>query len=164
MSDRQRRQLRLLADELERGEDLRPQMRDFLVSALTAVSEGRDANEVLGVKRKRGQSASDEEHRRNLAIMFHLIVSITQKPPEGFGLSNEQAFEAVSELSNGRSWSKPEADCYLDQELGELFGPITPEALHKAWYDPKNADLQKLDYSQGDFDFPYDLITSPPNR
>ena len=93
-----------------------------------------------------------------------MIVSITQKPPEGFGLSNEQAFEAVSELSNGRSWNKPEADCYLDQEVGELFGPITPEALHKAWYDPKNADLKKLDYSQGDFDFPYELITSPPNR
>ena len=53
-----------------------------------------------------------------------MIVSITQKPPEGFGLSNEQAFEAVSELSNGRSWNKPEADCYLDQEVGELLDPL----------------------------------------
>ena len=164
MSDRQRRRLKLLAEELTRGEDLRPQVREYLASVLAAVSEGRDANEVLRVKRKRGQSASDEEHRRNLAIMFHIIVSITQESPEGFGLSNEQAFEAVSELSDGRSWSKVEVDCYLTPELGELFEPITPEALHKAWYDPKNADLKKLDYLEGDFDFPYESITSPSNR
>ena len=99
MSIQQRRRLGQLADRIELNEILRAVDREYVVGTLRQLFEGADANEVFGLKKRKGEKTIDDEKRKNLAALFHWMMGAMEKPPHGHGLNATQAIDAASALS-----------------------------------------------------------------
>ena len=103
MSIQQRRRLGQLADRIEVDEILRVVDREYIVGTLRQLFERADANEVFGLKKRKGEKTIDDEKRKNLAALFHWMMGAMEKPPLGYGLNATEAIEAASALSNSET-------------------------------------------------------------
>jgi hypothetical protein len=97
-------QARLLkiATLLEKNSALPDDYRVFLAAALKKISEGANAEEVLGVKAKRGERKG--KHVRTTKYTLHFlygwIAAAIQLPDEGgLGLSVTEACKEISEIT-----------------------------------------------------------------
>jgi hypothetical protein len=92
---------RKIAADLEDG-TLGVDERQFLIQALRRIGDGEDANEVLGVKAKRGERKSKESRRKAEQVIFDLpfISSLMSPPPDGWGLTFDEALERAAKTSS----------------------------------------------------------------
>lgn len=97
-------QARLLkiATLLEKNSALPDDYRVFLAAALKQVSEGANAEEVLGVKAKRGERKG--KHVRTTKYTLHFVygwiaVAIQLPDEGGLGLSVNEACKKISEIT-----------------------------------------------------------------
>ena len=160
MSIRQRRRLGLLAEQIRDSRELPEDIRDYLVGvfgqiAEGQIAEGKSADAVLGLTRKRGDKALNEAFEMNLARIFPWIMAIRLSDPDGYGLSVTHAIEAASNLSYGETWEHPKKGFVLEPGGLKVFEPITPASLRRAWYNPKYTRHKKLEIDHGSFDFSY---------
>ncbi len=83
----QQRRLRRLAARLRQGDELSEAEREWIARAFTDIADGRDANDALAVKRKRGHSKEDEIARERMNVaLFWVAGAIDQ------GATEEDAF------------------------------------------------------------------------
>jgi hypothetical protein len=155
MSIRQGRRLGLLAEQIRDSRELPEDIRDYLVGVFGQIAEGKSADAVLGLTRKRGDKALNEAFEMNLARIFPWIMAIRLSDPDGYGLSVTHAIEAASNLSYGETWEHPKKGFVLEPGGLKVFEPITPASLRRAWYNPKYTRHKKLEIDHGSFDFSY---------
>ena len=155
MSIQQRRSLGRLADRIELGETLSVEDREYVVGTLRQLSEGADANEVFGLKKRKGEKTIDDEKRKNLSALFHWITGAMEKPPLGYGLNATEAIDAAAALSNNETYRCAKKNLVLEPGTPNLFKPISPENLRKAWYKDHYQHLKKIEIDVSDRDFPY---------
>ena len=156
MSFQQRPRLGLLANRIESNEIQTDEDREYVSATLRQLAEGQEADAVFGLNKKPGEKDINNIKRQNLARMFHWMQGAMEKAPDGFGLNASQAIEAASALSNNEPYRCREKDCVLESQEQNLFQPISPDNLRKAWYNKNFAGLKKTEISSSDWDFPYD--------
>ena len=155
MSIQQRRRLGQLADRIELNEILRVVDREYVVGTLRQLSEEADANEVFGLKKGKGKKTVDDEKRKNLAALFHWMMGAMEKAPLGYGLNATEAIDAAAALSNKETYRCAKKNLVLEPGTQNLFKPVSPENLRKAWYKKDYQHLKKIEIDVGDRDFPY---------
>ena len=155
MSIQQRRRLGQLADRIELNEILRVVDREYVVGTLRQLCEEADANEVFELKKGKGEKTIDDEKRKNLAALFHWMKGAMADQPDGYGLNATEAIEAASALSNSETYRCAKKNLVLEPGTPNLFKPISPENLRKAWYKKNYRHLKKLEIDVSDRDFPY---------
>ena len=98
-SELARNQLTLhhIAADLESGA-LSERNRAVLVKMLRRIARGEDANEVFGVKRKRGERNAVETANADLKLRsaLSLVATLTQPEPDGYGMKPEDAVAQVA--------------------------------------------------------------------
>ena len=154
MSIQQRRRLGQLADRIELNETLRVVDREYVVGTLRQLFEGADANEVFGLKKRKGEKTIDDEKRKNLAALFHWMMGAMEKAPLGYGLNATEAIDAAAALSNKETYRCAKKNLVLEPGTPNLFKPVSPENLRKAWYKKNYKHLKKIEIDVGDRDFP----------
>ena len=155
MSIQQRRRLGQLADRIELNETLRVVDREYVVGTLRQLSEEADANEVFGLTNGKGEKTIDQIKRKNLAALFHWMMGAMEKLPHGYGLNATEAIFAASALSNNETYRCAKKNLVLEPGTPNLFKPVSPENLRKAWYKKDYQHLKKIEIDVGDRDFPY---------
>ena len=155
MSIQQRRLLGQLADRIELNEILRVVDREYVVGTLRQLSQCGDANKVFGLKKGKGKKTVDDEKRKNLAALFHWMMGAMADQPDGCGLNATEAIFAASALSNNETYRCAKKNLVLEPGTPNLFKPISPENLRKAWYKDDYQHLKKIEIDLGDRDFPY---------
>ena len=101
-----RKRLLTIAKSIETGVALSDADADFLSGALEKIADGVDPSLALDVKAKRGEKTSKahqekvkhSEFMKALALRW-LATAIAPEEEGGLGLSNEQAFGMIGELS-----------------------------------------------------------------
>jgi hypothetical protein len=141
--DRQRI-LRVLARQIERGEQLSAAQLNYLGKAFARIGNGEDANRVLGVRATRGKSDKDAISHQKHSLILHWMAGAIDGPD---GLSVSQACEIAMTT--------------LVPLAHEIFGNpdnsvYDAEYLRKMWYE--NTEMQKLDRNVFDHAFPYNDI------
>jgi hypothetical protein len=136
----QRRALRDLAGQLLRGEALLPVQSSYLGLAFLRIADGENANSVLSVSPRKGQTDAQAMSRQNLSIVMHWIAGAVAPEPVGYGYSVEKACqEAV-----------PIAQKQFGDSTGEKYDALY---LRKKWYEYQHMQSDtRLFY---DKDFPY---------
>ena len=139
-----RRRLGYLAQRLLRNQTLTLAESKFLGDALSQISSGADANKVLGVARRRGQSDADALARKKLSMVMHWVAcAITPVDDElpGLGYTLDQALKEATNFA--RALFKVKGDQYDAQYL------------RKCWYARDKVHMHKLSRTNLDSDFPY---------
>ena len=73
-----RKRLKVFAQKLEMHSPLSDEEQGYLANVFDRISDGEDANEVLGVKFGKGNSLSDAKKRQALSFIIHWIESAIQ--------------------------------------------------------------------------------------
>lgn len=139
-----RRQLGYLAQRLLRNQPLTLAESNFLGVVLAKISGGADANKVLGVARRRGQSDADAIARKNLSVVMHWIacaITPVDDEPPGLGYGLNQALEEATNFARA-----------LFKVDGEQYDV---EYLRRCWYAKDKAHMQNVRRTNLDGDFPY---------
>ena len=116
----------------------------FLGDALSQISSGANANKVLGVARRRGQSDADALARKKLSMVMHWVAcAITPVDDEfpGLGYTLNQALEEATNVARA-----------LFKVDGEQYDV---EYLRRCWYAKDKAHMQNVRRTNLDGDFPY---------
>ena len=142
MAKAERKYYGRIAKAIKNGESLHEEVSDDLVRALEEIAAGASADEAFNLKNKCGHSKRDEDHKENLARIFHWMMLATDKD-EGCSLNHTQAISAASSLSYNKDWIHPKTKEVFSSNVKGLFRPITPENLRKAWYDRKYDHLKR---------------------
>jgi hypothetical protein len=132
-----------LARQMKHGEPLSKEQLDYLEKALERVSNGEDANVVLGVRATRGKSEKDAAARSKHSLILHWMACAI----DSGGLTIEQAcVEAMQHIV-------PAAHQLFGNPDNSIYDA---EYLKKLWY--RNPEMQNLDRDVFDHAFPYDPI------
>ena len=75
-----------------------------------------------------------ERNQKNLAALFHWMKGAMADQPDGYGLNATEAIDAASALSNEETYRCAKKNLVLEPGTPNLFKPISPENLRKAWY------------------------------
>ena len=139
-----RRILKVLARQMERGEQLTEAQLNYLGQALARIGNGEDANVVLGVRATRGQSDKDAISRQKHSLILHWMAGAIDGP-DGVNVmrASEQAMDQIVPLAH-KTFGNPDNSVY------------DAEYLRKMWYE--NTEMQKLDRNVFDHAFPYSDI------
>lgn len=91
--------LRNIAAVLTNGEEISINDAAFIIKAFKKISEGEDANKALGVKAGRGESktSGSQTLREKKIFVCAWVASVIRPHPEGFGLNENEAFEAAAD-------------------------------------------------------------------
>lgn len=130
-----RRVFKDLAEQLSLGQDLIEEQRVFLAFCFRRIADGEDANVVLGLKHKQGQSEADAAARRSLSVLLHMVASHVEE-----GVRIETACSKVAEIAQRLPLGSEQYDA---------------DYLRKCWY--KYPHMRSLERSIFDPDFPYKL-------
>lgn len=139
-----RRWLGYLAQRLLRNQPLTLAESKFLGGALSRISSGADANKVLGVARRRGQSDADALARKKLSMVMHWVACAIKPVDDelpGLGYTINQALEEAVTVARA-----------LFQVDGDRYDA---EYLRKCWYAKDKAHMHKLNRTNLDSDSPY---------
>jgi len=139
-----RRRLGYLAQRLLRNQPLTLAESKFLGGALSQISSGADANKVLGVARRRGQSDADALARKKLSMVMHWVAcAITPVDDElpGLGYTLNKALEEAVKIARA-----------LFQVDGDQYDA---SYLRKCWYAKDKAHMHNVIRTDRDADLPY---------
>jgi len=144
----QMRALRGLAQQLDSGEELSAEQRNFLGLALYRIGTGEDANVAFNVQGGRGLKLSDVIARRRMSVILHWVacaVDADSEPGEAAMSIEAACVEAVDSIVPVAKEAFPGADhCVYDVDY-----------IRQCWTDPKYAHLRSPMRGWYDPDFPY---------
>ena len=63
------------AEQLERGDQLTLEQMEFWAFLLRRIAEGESPEAVLNLKRKAGEKMADEDKRKRISLVLHLVAS-----------------------------------------------------------------------------------------
>jgi hypothetical protein len=63
------------AEQLERGDQLTLEQMEFWAFLLRRIAEGESPEAVLNLKRKAGEKMADEDKRKRISFVLHLVAS-----------------------------------------------------------------------------------------
>ena len=63
------------AEQLEKGIQFTPEQMEFWATILKRIAEGESAEVVLNLKRKAGEKKVDEDKRKRISFVLHLVAS-----------------------------------------------------------------------------------------
>jgi len=132
----QQRRLKRLAERLRQGDDLSKVEREWIANAFTDVANGRDANDALAVKRKRGQSTEDEIARERMNFTLFWVAGAMEN-----GIQAEEAFLEGARLLRKLHGLDPDSP---DEEYGV-------ETLRRYWNS--RPEWQRPERFPGEDDF-----------
>jgi hypothetical protein len=119
--------LRCIALEIEKNEKLSIRDQKFLVSALNAISNGKDANEMLCVKATRGERKTREQYLKRDNTTFALAWLATATAPVAEGGCGMTLDEAIAEA--------------VREDPKEVSFGLSEDSLRSLWVS--NPDLRK---------------------
>ena len=143
-----RRALNLLSQQIAAGaaDPLTDAQRTYLSAILFRISKGEDANEVLGLKRGRGDSEKDETARQRLSLILHWVAGQVDPADGGQAMSIEDACElAQTTIVPAAKRMYPGADDTA----------YDVEYLARRWSEPSFKHLRSPLRGPYDPDFPY---------
>ena len=70
-----RQYLLATAEQLEKGIQFTPQQMEFWATILKRIAEGESAEVVLNLKRRAGEKKADEDKRKRISFVLHLVAS-----------------------------------------------------------------------------------------
>ena len=137
-----------LAHQLDRGEELSADQRNFLGIALYRIGTGEDANHAFNVQGGRGLKLADVIARRRMSVILHWVACAVDADAESgeTAMSIEAAcVEAIDSIVPVAKEAFPGADhCAYDADY-----------IRQCWTDPKYAHMRSPMRSWYDPDFPY---------
>jgi hypothetical protein len=143
-----RRALNLLSQQIAAGaaDPLTDAQRTYLSAILFRISKGEDANEVLGLKRRRGNSEKDETARQRLSMILHWVAGQLNPADGGQALSLAAACELAQTtiVPAAKSMFPGADDTAYDVEY-----------LMRRWHEPAYKHLRSPLRGPYDPDFPY---------
>ena len=143
-----RRVLDALAAQLLRCEPISQEQSRYLGVAFWRIANGEDANNVLGVRPKKGQRQTGAVARQRMSLILHWIAGAIQPDPTGCErpLTIEQACElAMDSIVPAAKNAFPGADdCVYDAEY-----------LMRCWSERENKHMRSSGRKFNDDDFPY---------
>lgn len=129
-----KKRLASFATQMERKEPLTKEQFEYLAELFRDIARGRDANEALGLKYKRGQGESDLLARQEISLALLWIANARLPENEGgLGLNLDQAFSAAQ----------------------TEFPKYSHEVLKKYWYQSDKSHMQATVRSNTDLDSPF---------
>jgi hypothetical protein len=143
----QRRRLLLLAQKLGRGK-LSKLDKSYLCEVLNRIGSGEVPDKVLGLRRTRGQKASDEHARRRMSLILHWVAGRIAPEPGSHkkAISIEKACEeALDTIVPAAKRMYPGAD---DREYDAQY-------LVRCWGAGEYTHMRKLERAWTDDDNPY---------
>ena len=103
MTRKIRKKLEVIAQKLEKSEELPTDVRLALAEIFRSIGEGADANEALGLQRKPGEKESDELAKYTLSFLFHCIsAAILPEEKDGLSLTIAEAIRRASAISKSQ--------------------------------------------------------------
>lgn len=142
----QRKRFLALATQLRTGTPLTQDQTRYLTDAFERIGNGENADEVLHLKRRKGQSTTAEQRRRTMSLVFaqvaHYIAPKEGRPP-GEGLALQEAMERVAPLAKGLFGKHEDPDSY------------SVEYLLKCWHDSSYAHMKTTLRTPLDPDSPF---------
>ena len=103
MTRKIRKKLEVIAQKLEKSEELPTDVRLALAEIFRSIGEGADANEALGLQRKPGEKESDELAKYTLSFLFHWIsAAILPEEEGGLSLTKAEAIRRASAISKSQ--------------------------------------------------------------
>ena len=103
MTRKIRKKLEVIAQKLEKSEELPTDVRLALAEIFRSIGEGADANEALGLQRKPGEKESDELAKYTLSFLFHWIsAAILPEEKDGLSLTIAEAIRRASAISKSQ--------------------------------------------------------------
>ena len=103
MTRKIRKKLEVIAQKLEKSEELPTDVRLALAEIFRSIGEGADANEAFGLKRKPGEKESDELVGYTLSFLFHWIsAAILPEEEGGLSLTKAEAIRRASAISKSQ--------------------------------------------------------------
>ena len=122
--------------QLKNKKPLTDEQFEYLTIVFERILNGDDANEVLGLKYKRGYSESDAKARQKISLALHWVANaILPETEEGLGLTLDKAFE----------------------EAEKHFPDFSYVMLKKYWYSPDKKHMQNPNRNTFDPDSPFDF-------
>jgi len=144
-----RRHLLALSAQILRKESLSDEQLTFLALVFFRIGNGENANDVLSVTPKRGQSDADAIARIKLSLIMNWIkgaITPMDSDSPGLGLTIEEACEQASEKI------VPVANAAYGNPSGAEY---SPEYLKKCWFQEDKKHMQNADRNFYDEDNPY---------
>lgn len=120
------RELRRLAEQIDGGTPLTEEQLKWLSGVCARIGRGESADEVLGLKRIRGQSDADERAREVLDMALHVVGGAIDQ-----GMSEADAYEIGvrwQRIQHGLVPDDPNDDRYSVENLRRM-GRKYPEKL-----------------------------------
>ena len=103
MTRKIRKKLEVIAQKLEKSEELSTDVRLALAEIFRSIGEGADANEAFGLQRKPGEKESDELVKYTLSFLFHWIsTAILPEEKDGLSLTITEAIRRASAISKSQ--------------------------------------------------------------
>lgn len=137
-----------LSAQLLGEESLSPEQSQYLGLTLHRISQGEDANHVLGVRPKKGQKTADALARQRMSFILHWIAGQVAADPDGDTkpISIEKACElAVDSIVPLAKRAFPGAD----------NRNYSADYLARCWSAPENKHMRSPNRGFYDRDYPY---------
>jgi hypothetical protein len=143
----QQRRLRMLAQGLAQRGAVTPEEAGYLARCLHEISMGKDANDVFGTRRKRGQKIADVDARMKISFILQWIACAIEPengdvPPMTLTAALEAASEKMVPLAN-EIWGNVDGFEY------------SVEYLKACWDNPRYRHMRSPDRTAWDDDFPF---------
>ena len=143
-----RKYILLTGRQLKKGKNLSPEQMKFWSNLLIKIGQGDPPEEVLNLKRWRGEKESDEPQRRKISMVLHQVAALCNPlidrrvDPRAWRekLTVEQAIERV--LPN------------VPKIMGD-HGKYDVEKVRGWWYDADKKHMQSPIRRPFDRDYPY---------
>lgn len=148
----QRKRFLALAVQIRHGVPLTNDHLVYLANAFEKIGMGESADAVFFLKRQKGQSVKNENHRQHMSLVFSYIAQLLASPsqhPEGEGLTLDEALEKASLFAQ---------NLFCDQNPDSY----TSEYLYRIWLDPSYAHMKTTFRSPFDPDSPFAYL--PPEN
>ena len=140
-----RKNLAAFAQQMQSKTEPTEEQYKYLADAFTRISNGEDANKVLGVSFQKHHTEANAVTRQKLSMVLHWVagaVTPTDGKPPGLGLTLEQAFEQAAPLA---------------RKLFAVEGSEKYDAsyIKKCWYASDKAHMRDPNRGHFDQDSPY---------
>lgn len=145
--------LRSIAMFIEDGIPLKDDDQQFLIIALRSIGKGNDAEEALGVKRKRGEKryieTFDPVELRQMAISW-IVAAMRPKSEDGLGLAFHEAVERAARRRKGEFnfgfteetlihyWNN-----YPKQRTASFDPPLSSQPIRREKNPPQNKNSKR---------------------
>jgi len=139
----------LLSKQITDGDPLSDSQLSYLAEVFSRISQGENANEVLGLSRQRGQKDADEIARQRMSMILHWIACAVHPDPAADG---EKAMSIEEACVSAQTTIVPAAKHAFPGDDGKTYNV---EYLIRCWGEPRYKHLRSTRRGTYDADYPY---------